>query len=153
MVEMVWKVGCPHRVAKFQGAGCLQAGLRPASSVVPEGVVRPLSRTVPSRSPARLGGSQLPGMPSLSPQALLPLLAKRGVVPNLQTFCNLAIGCHRPRDGLQLLADMKVSGSRPGGGVVRMVLTWGAQGESWALLNPQASAPGQPKQCAWGRGE
>lgn len=67
------------------------------------------------KTPARLGGSQLPGMPSLSPQALLPLLAKRGIVPNVQTFCNLAIGCHRPRDGLQLLADMKVSGSRPGG--------------------------------------
>ncbi|XP_045849184.1 pentatricopeptide repeat-containing protein 1, mitochondrial isoform X2 [Meles meles] len=46
-------------------------------------------------------------------KALLPLLAKRGVVPNLQTFCNLAIGCHRPRDGLQLLADMKKSQMTP----------------------------------------
>ncbi|XP_047694483.1 pentatricopeptide repeat-containing protein 1, mitochondrial isoform X2 [Prionailurus viverrinus] len=40
-------------------------------------------------------------------KAMLPLLAKRGILPNLQTFCNLAIGCHRPGDGLRLLADMK----------------------------------------------
>ncbi|KAL1768539.1 pentatricopeptide repeat-containing protein 1, mitochondrial [Sigmodon hispidus] len=42
-------------------------------------------------------------------KALLPILAKKGIVPNLRTFCCLAIGCHRPRDGMQLLADMKKS--------------------------------------------
>lgn len=46
-------------------------------------------------------------------QALLPILAKKGIVPNLRTFCNLAIGCHRPRDGMQLLADMKKSQVTP----------------------------------------
>lgn len=46
-------------------------------------------------------------------KALLPILAKKGIVPNLRTFCNLAIGCHRPRDGLQLLADMKKSQMAP----------------------------------------
>nr|KAF6490731.1 pentatricopeptide repeat domain 1 [Molossus molossus] len=46
-------------------------------------------------------------------KTLLPVLAKRGIVPNFQTFCNLAIGCHRPQDGLQLLADMKKSQMTP----------------------------------------
>lgn len=41
-------------------------------------------------------------------QALLPVLAKKGIVPDLRTFCSLAIGCRRPKDGMQLLADMKV---------------------------------------------
>ncbi|ELW64886.1 Pentatricopeptide repeat-containing protein 1 [Tupaia chinensis] len=46
-------------------------------------------------------------------KALLPVLAKRGIVPNMQTFCNLAISCHRPGDGLQLLSDMKKSQMTP----------------------------------------
>lgn len=46
-------------------------------------------------------------------KALLPVLAKKGIVPDLRTFCNLAIGCHRPRDGMQLLADMKKSQMAP----------------------------------------
>ncbi|CAK6444490.1 unnamed protein product [Pipistrellus nathusii] len=46
-------------------------------------------------------------------KALLPALAKRRIVPNVQTFCNLAIGCRKPQDGLQLLADMKKSQMTP----------------------------------------
>uniref|UniRef100_A0AAA9T105 Pentatricopeptide repeat domain 1 n=2 Tax=Bos TaxID=9903 RepID=A0AAA9T105_BOVIN len=46
-------------------------------------------------------------------KALLPVLAKRGIVPNLQTFCSLAIGCRRPDDGLRLLSDMRESQMSP----------------------------------------
>lgn len=65
-------------------------------------------------------------------QALLPILAKKGIVPNLRTFCNLAIGCHQPRDGMQLLADMKVRGPGPTPSLLPMVLgdLWDFQEES-----------------------
>lgn len=46
-------------------------------------------------------------------KALLPILVKRGLAPDMRTFCSLAVGCRRPADGLQLLADMKKSQMRP----------------------------------------
>ncbi|XP_043840249.1 pentatricopeptide repeat-containing protein 1, mitochondrial [Dromiciops gliroides] len=44
---------------------------------------------------------------------LLPILARRGIIPNIQTFCNLAIGCLQKSQGMQLLGDMKKCGMIP----------------------------------------
>ncbi|XP_074137352.1 pentatricopeptide repeat-containing protein 1, mitochondrial [Sminthopsis crassicaudata] len=44
---------------------------------------------------------------------LLPILARRGLIPNMQTFCNLAIGCLTKNHGMQLLTDMKNCGMIP----------------------------------------
>uniref|UniRef100_A0A452IQQ2 Pentacotripeptide-repeat region of PRORP domain-containing protein n=1 Tax=Gopherus agassizii TaxID=38772 RepID=A0A452IQQ2_9SAUR len=46
-------------------------------------------------------------------KGMLTALVQRGISPNMQTFCNLAIACHREKDGLQLLLDMKKSGITP----------------------------------------
>ena len=90
-----------------------------------------------------MGYVQLVVMPCLFPQALLPVLTKRGIVPNIQTFCNLALGCHRPQDGLQLLADMKVSGIQAWAGpmVLRSTLGMLRKKSGWGEVGVLPNSP------------
>ncbi|XP_075036023.1 pentatricopeptide repeat-containing protein 1, mitochondrial [Mixophyes fleayi] len=48
---------------------------------------------------------------------LLPIMAQRGVAPNIYTFCNLARACRKKEDGLQLLQDMTIAGFHPNNNV------------------------------------
>eukprot|EP00079_Xenopus_tropicalis_P039228 XP_017952999.1 PREDICTED: pentatricopeptide repeat-containing protein 1, mitochondrial isoform X2 [Xenopus tropicalis] len=48
-----------------------------------------------------------------SAKELLPILAQKGISPNIQTFCGLAISCHNAEEGLKLLEDMTNSGVIP----------------------------------------
>ncbi|XP_029102376.1 pentatricopeptide repeat-containing protein 1, mitochondrial isoform X1 [Scleropages formosus] len=46
-------------------------------------------------------------------KAFLPLMTERGLTPDLHTYCNLAVGCRRKKDGLKLLSDMEAAGIVP----------------------------------------
>ncbi|KAM5152412.1 pentatricopeptide repeat-containing protein 1, mitochondrial [Mantella aurantiaca] len=52
-----------------------------------------------------------------SAMELLPVLAERGIAPNLHTFCNLAKACHKKGDGMKLLQDIVIAGFRPNNNV------------------------------------
>ncbi|KAL4624454.1 pentatricopeptide repeat-containing protein 1, mitochondrial-like [Arapaima gigas] len=46
-------------------------------------------------------------------KALLSVMAEKGLKPDLHTYCNLAVGCSRKKDGLKLLSEMETAGTVP----------------------------------------
>ncbi|KAE8580108.1 hypothetical protein XENTR_v10024307 [Xenopus tropicalis] len=67
----------------------------------------------PSDRLALIGGMEGIIQKMHNDKELLPILAQKGISPNIQTFCGLAISCHNAEEGLKLLEDMTNSGVIP----------------------------------------